>query len=201
MELYGTQTSPFVRMVRVHAHRMGVDVKLVSTAGDPGEQLVRNVSPVWKVPFAVVDGHALADSRVMIAHLWRRHGAIAQRGGMRPYGFELGEVVEDNLCAVIHGILDAAVNVFLATRDGTPPNAYAAKQKERMAHGLAWLASQMHGTSFTQDARVGTAEVTLACALEWMVFRKQLDVAAVAPLQAFCQAHQADPFMAETAPG
>ncbi|HTL38522.1 MAG TPA: glutathione S-transferase N-terminal domain-containing protein [Kofleriaceae bacterium] len=55
MKLYGTTTSPFVRRVRVVAAEVGESVDLLNTAPPDGQAKLRAISPIWKVPVAVVD--------------------------------------------------------------------------------------------------------------------------------------------------
>ena len=60
MKLYGTTTSPFVRRVRAVAAEIGEPVELVNTASDAGQAQLREVSPIRKVPVAVIDGRRIA---------------------------------------------------------------------------------------------------------------------------------------------
>ena len=65
MKLYGTTTSPFVRRVRVVAAEVGEPVERIDTAPDAGQAQLREVSPIRKVPVAVIDGRTIYDSRVI----------------------------------------------------------------------------------------------------------------------------------------
>src|SRR6185436_16549189 len=65
MKLYGTTTSPFVRRVRVVAAEVGEQVERIDTASDAGQAKLREVSPIRKVPVAVIDGRTIYDSRVI----------------------------------------------------------------------------------------------------------------------------------------
>ena len=66
MKLFGTTTSPFVRRVRVVAAEVGEPVDRVDTATDVGMAQLRDVSPIRKVPVAIVDNRLLYDSRVIV---------------------------------------------------------------------------------------------------------------------------------------
>src|SRR5258705_9543 len=55
MKLYGTAASPFVRRVRVTAAEVGEPVELVNTATEAGHAELRALSPIWKVPVAIVE--------------------------------------------------------------------------------------------------------------------------------------------------
>jgi glutathione S-transferase len=167
MKLYGTTTSPFVRRVRVVAAEVGEAVDRVDTATDAGQAALREVTPIRKVPVAVVDGKLLFDSRVIIDWLFSTRGY----GGMSP---PRDRWREQNLVNAVDAALDAVIQVFYLRRDqvpieGTP---YAMRQLERADAIFAWLGRELapEGTSF--DGRgLGLAELSLVCALEWMDFR------------------------------
>ena len=55
MKLYGTTTSPFVRRVRVVAAEVGEPIEIIDTATDAGQAKLREVSPIRKVPVAVIE--------------------------------------------------------------------------------------------------------------------------------------------------
>ena len=84
MTLFGTTTSPFVRKVRILALEMGVPFTLVNTADEEGQAALKKVSPLWKVPVALMDADAVLDSRVIVRELWDRHGALASVHNLRP---------------------------------------------------------------------------------------------------------------------
>ena len=66
MKLYGTTTSPFVRRVRVIAAEIGEPVDRVDTATDAGMAQLREVSPIRKVPVAVLGERTIFDSRAIV---------------------------------------------------------------------------------------------------------------------------------------
>ena len=63
MKLYGTTTSPFVRRVRIVAAEIGEPVDRIDTATEAGQAALRELSPIRKVPVAIVDGRTLFDSQ------------------------------------------------------------------------------------------------------------------------------------------
>ncbi len=79
MKIYGTTTSPFVRRVRVVAQELGEPIERVDTATEAGMAELRGVSPIRKVPVAIVDGAPVFDSRAITRALVARHGAWGTR--------------------------------------------------------------------------------------------------------------------------
>jgi glutathione S-transferase len=194
--LHGTRTSPFVRRVRIVAHELGLDVELVDSSTDAGQAALRQVSPVWKLPAAVIDGEVVLDSHHIIDTLIERHG----HGSLRPRS-DLGR--ERNLEVVVDGALDAAINAFYLMQGGLQPDqsAYLDKQLRRVDHALLYIAGQLRGAGFTDPAGLGLAELALVTTLDWMRFRDTWPVDAHPALVAFL-AHWADrPALRETLPG
>ena len=161
MKLYGTTTSPFVRRVRVVAAEVGEAIERIDTATDGGMAQLREVSPIRKVPVALVDGRTLFDSRAIIDWMLLTRGY----GGLAP---PRDRWREQNLLNAIDGALDSVIQLFYLRRDkvevsGTP---FDLRQRERAAAIFAWL-----GKELTDDKAFGLPEISLVCALDWMDFR------------------------------
>lgn len=201
MRLYGTTTSPFVRRVRIVATELGVPFELVSTATPEGEAELRRHTPLWKIPTAVLTEKGgeriLWDSHAIIDYLVVQHGP----GPFRLSG-EGDRWRERNLVNAIDGALEAAIHLFYLERDGLHPTAatYLSKQAERTASVLRWVESQLRGTTFFEDSRLGMAELALITALDWMVFRKRYPVADHAGFTEFLRAHADRPSLRQTWP-
>ncbi len=165
MKLYGTTTSPFVRRVRVVAIEVGEQVERIDTAPDAGQAELREVSPIRKVPVAVIDGRTLFDSRAIIDYLTTMHGW----GELAPARDRWREA---NLVNAIDSALDAVVQLFYLRRDGVAIDGtpYATRQMDRADAIFGWLGKQVTGTSFSTG--FGLPELSLVCALDWMDFRR-----------------------------
>lgn len=167
MKLYGTTTSPFVRRVLVVAAEVGVSVERVDTASDAGQAQLREVSPIRKVPVAMVDGKLLYDSHVIIEWLTVTRGW----GTLTP---ARDRWHDQNLVNAIDGALDSIIQLFYLRRDGVAVDdtPYAVRQLDRVDAIFTWLGAQKSadGTSFTGG--FGLAELALISTLDWMDFRK-----------------------------
>ena len=200
MRLLGSETSPYVRRVRIVALELGVPHTLVSINTPEGEAELRRTSPLWKIPTAVLeDGRALWDSHAIVDWLLAHHGPgpLRAREGAERWA-------ESNLVHAIDGGLDAAVNVMYLERDGVPASAakYLQKQVDRTARALAWVEAQLHGASFFTGAAAGfgLAELALVTALGWMRFRERFPVQQHRALMDFLAAHEGRPSVQQTAP-
>jgi len=195
MKLYGTTTSPFVRRVLVVAAELGVEVERVDTASPAGQAMLREVSPIRKVPVAVVDGRTLFDSRVIIDWMTQTTGS----GALAPRPDRWREA---NLVNAIDAALDAAIQLFYLRRDGVAIDGtpYAARQLERVDAIFTWLGTQLAPDRRGFDAGLGLAEISLVCTLDWMDFRTAYPTeraAAVASVRAAWAEH---PSLAATRP-
>ncbi|NVB84057.1 MAG: glutathione S-transferase family protein [Kofleriaceae bacterium] len=167
MKLYGTTTSPFVRRVRVVAAEVGVEVDRLDTATDAGQEALREVSPIRKVPVAVIDGRTIYDSRVIIDWL------VTTRswGGLAP---PRDRWHEQNLVNAIDAALDSVIQLFYLRRDGVAIDGtpYADRQLARTDAIFAWLATQLAPDKRSFTGAFGLPELALITALDWMDFRK-----------------------------
>jgi glutathione S-transferase len=195
MKLYGTTTSPFVRRVRVVAAEVNEPVEMQDTATDAGQAALREISPIRKVPVAVVDGVTIFDSRAIIdslvaAHGWHDLAPVRDRWH------------EQNVINAIDAALDAVIQLFYLRRDGvaiagTP---YETRQLDRADAIFAWLGKQV-----TKDGRgfgdgFGLAELALVTTLDWMDFRKAYPTERAASVESVRAAWRERPSLAATRP-
>jgi len=196
MKLYGTTTSPFVRRVRVVAAEVGEEIERIDTAPDTGQAALRAVSPIRKVPVAVVDeGRTLFDSHVIIdwlvtTHGWR--GLIPARDRWH----------EQNVINAIDSALDAVIQLFYLRRDGVAIDGspYEKRQLDRADAIFAWLGQQLvhDGRGFGDG--FGLAELALISALDWMDFRKAYPTERAAAVESVRAAWCDRPSLATTRP-
>ena len=165
MKLYGTTTSPFVRRLRVVATELDVGYELVNTAHDAGQEALRALSPIWKVPVAEVDGRTLFDSRVIIDWLTTTRGYGPLRAPRDRWH-------EANVLNAIDAALDSAISVFYLKRDGIDAMAvpFGPRQHERIAAIFDWVAGEL--PTYDPARGLGLAELSLVCTLDWMDFRE-----------------------------
>ena len=167
MKLYGTTTSPYVRRVRIVAAEVGEPVDRVDTATEAGMAALREVSPIRKVPVAVVGERTLYDSRAIIAWLVGTRGWGELAPPRDPWR-------EGNLVNAVDGALDSVIQLFYLRRDGVAIDGtpYAERQLARADAIFAWLATQLAPDGRSFGSGLGLAEIALIAALDWMEFRK-----------------------------
>jgi glutathione S-transferase len=135
LRIYGTQTSPYVRRVRIVALELGLAHELIDTSTEKGLEALKAITPIWKVPVAEVDGVPVFDSAVINEMLLRLHGPgpIA-----RP---DPHDIILRNVVTVIDGALDSLINSFYLAKDGVTAEqaSYLQKHQDRAASAMKWL--------------------------------------------------------------
>ncbi len=171
MKLFYSATSPFVRIVMVTAHELGLVDRITlqpvsATPVDPPAELLA-VNPLAKVPTLVTDdGLALYDSRVICGYL---DGLAGDKALMPPEG--PGQRTTEQRIALANGILDAAVLSIYEKRFRSAEQqsgAWLAGQRRKIDSALDALNVQAEGW---QDARFGLDKIAVACALGYLDFR------------------------------
>jgi glutathione S-transferase len=195
MQLYGTTTSPYVRRVRVIAAELGEPIERVETATDEGQAALRAISPIRKVPVAIVDGRTIYDSRAIIEYLTLTRGY----GALEP---PRDRWREHNLVNAIDAALDAVIQLFYLRRDGVAIDGtpYAERQLARADAIFAWLAAQLAPDRRGFSAGFGLPELAAICALDWMDFRGTYPTARAAGLAGLRAAWADRPSLAGTRP-
>jgi glutathione S-transferase len=201
MKLYFTETSPFVRKVRVAALELGLADRIQTeflrpnpTTADP---VLSAVNPLSKIPALVLDdGEVLYDSPVICEYL----DSLSPNKKLIPAsGPARFRTLRQQ--AMIDGLLEAAVLVFYE-RTGRPPEKHfepwLAGQTAKANQGLDALEREV--SSF--GAEVDIAQICAGVTLEWLEFRKPIgDIRAGRPkLTAWYENFNKRPSMQATIP-
>lgn len=201
IELYGSNTSPFVRRVRVVALELGFRISLVDTAQADGQNQLRALTPIWKVPTAKIDtgsGPRLVfDSGAISSYLM----AVAGPGALALW--DPNDVAQRNRMSVVDGALESLVQVFYLKRErlGDDSTPFVKKQLERTASACRWLESQVQAGSLSGCDRPHLVDIALATTVEWMSFRDVYPIEQHPALVACHQALAKRPSFEQTRPG
>jgi glutathione S-transferase len=170
MKVFGDIISPFVRMVMVTAHEVGLWDKVkretISVPPDKVNQDLAQHGPLGKIPVLVTDhGHPLYDSRVIIEYLCHISG---NRTLIPDDGVKRFRVL--TIQALGQGIADAAVAYRYET--ATRPKdlvwaAFAGRQKARALMGV----DDAMKTWLRDLEQVTAGSIAMAVALSYIDFR------------------------------
>lgn len=167
MRLIGTQTSPYVRKVRVVAAELGVTDRLgFETVVMADETAALDVNPLRKVPTLVTDeGVAIYDSPVIVEWL------DAELGGNRLLPTKGAERwIALTASAAADGILDAGS--LLRTERGRPEGTQNGGAIQRQAGKIARvLASLEADSAWRKRAEPDLGQLAVGVAVAWLHFR------------------------------
>ena len=173
MKLCHSQSSPFVRNVKLAAHVLGFaeELELVETNTMDATDPIRSVNPLGKIP-ALEDGETiLYDSRVIVEYLDAKAGGdklIPAAGAAR---FETL-----TRAALMAGIMDAAILVVYEGRmrpEDKYVESFVTYQREKIQRGLEVIAAS--SPQYRNGAMPDAGEIALACVLDYLDFRQQLN--------------------------
>jgi glutathione S-transferase len=167
MKLYGSLTSPYVRLCRVAAERCGLGNELDLVRTDPfADEAFRQVNPLGKVPALVArDGTVLADSGVIVRYL----------DGLRAGGPSLFEAegvprhAVDAAAALCTGVLDLGVAYLLEGR--RPEAERSASWQERRMSGIGVGVLELARLAEEMPEEAGLFDLALAVTADWLAFR------------------------------
>lgn len=168
MQLYGTQTSPYVRKVRVFAQEKELPLEFIAEAPTDPAGNVAALNPLGKVPvLRRDDGTALFDSVLIVEFLDSLTGPslIPSRGEAR--------WTAQRWHFLAQGILDATVARLMETRrpaDKQLPEAIT-KQEAKIAASLKFAAQELPNSPYLVGNALSLADIAMGVALAYVDFR------------------------------
>jgi glutathione S-transferase len=173
MQLRSSPSSPFGRKVKMATYILGFDdevTPVLTDTLDPDDSIC-DVNPLGKIPALEDDGTIYYDSRVIMEYLDAKAGGgkIIPASGLTRY-----EVL--TRAALMDGILDAAVLVIYERRM-RPEDKYVEsvveRQRGKIIRGLEAIDAE--NRSYSNGAMPDIGEIGLACVLDYLDFRKQVN--------------------------
>ena len=173
MQLRSSPSSPFGRKVKMATYILGFDdqvTPVLTDTLDPNDSICE-VNPLGKIPALEDDGATYYDSRVIMEYLDAKAGGgkIIPASGSARY-----EVL--TRAALMDGILDAAILVIYERRM-RPEDKYVEsvveRQRGKIIRGLEAITAKK--PSYSNGAMPDIGEIGLACVLDYLDFRKQVN--------------------------
>jgi glutathione S-transferase len=213
LKLYGHDTSPYVRRVRVLLAEKGLDFTRDTDSWSTPDAEVMRINPLLRVP-ALVDEDAktalgsaqhLLDSKLIATYLYDRFpqvASIAEPPLLSTLFHPQHRYDDENLLHAIDAATDSAINLFLLELDGVQREKvpYLQRQAERMRRCLSWLDDQLAGRTTFHDGSFAFIDIALICALDWFLFRNRYPVLEHKHLAKFLDAHRRRETVAATHP-
>ncbi len=213
LKLYGHDTSPYVRRIRVLLAELDLPFSRDSRSWTVADAEVLRLNPMLRVPALAApraDGSTqlLLDSKIIAAFLYAQRQADprplpAQSPPIAPTLFsEPTRWDEENLLAMIDAATDSMINVFVLELDGITreKSPYLQRQQSRTESCLRFLDAQLGERATLRADHYSYLDIALACSLDWMIFRDRYPVAQHKNLSRFLAQHADRPSLASTHP-
>lgn len=170
MKLIGSNTSPYVRKVRVVMAEKKLDYTFELENVWAADTRILQSNPLGKVPCLMMeDGSALYDSRVIAEYLDTLTPVCKL---LPPNGRDRADVKVWE--ALADGVLDAAVLVrlekTLRPQEQQSPQ-WIARQLGKVRAGLQVMSEKLGENAFCMGKNYSLADVAVGCALGWLSFR------------------------------
>ncbi len=172
MKLLGSNTSPYVRKVRVVMVEKKLDYVHVPEDVWSAQTTISETNPLGKVPCLIMEGgEALFDSRVIVEYL----DTLSPVGKLIPsVGRERAEIKTWE--ALADGVLDAAILARLeATWDGRTKaqrcQAWIDRQQGKIDVSLKAMSKGLGEKPYCAGIHLSLADIAVGCALGYLDFR------------------------------
>ena len=179
MKLNTAGPSPFGRKIKIALHVLSlkdtVELVMVDTADPSSEN--RRQNPLGKIPTLVTDEGAIYDSRVILDYLnelseghklWPASGAGRHQTLTR--------------AALMDGAMDAAILIVYEARMRPADmrvESFVSYQRDKIIRALEYI--KAHLEDYQNGAQPDAADIGLACLIDYLDFRQQLNWRDYAP--------------------
>ena len=168
MKIIGSQTSPYVRKVRVMFAEKGLAFQFAEDNVWSEATMVTASNPLTKVPVLLLDdGTALYDSSVIADYL----DPIGAPSFIPGSGLARALVKRNE--SLGDGITDAGIAIFLE-RKRTPEKqdaTWVARQRGKIDAGIAALSRELGERPYLQGETATLGDIACGCGLFWLEFR------------------------------
>ncbi len=213
IKLYGHDTSPYVRRIRVLLAELGLPFERDSRSWTVADAEVLKLNPMLRVPALSAprsDGSTqlLLDSKIIAAYLYAQRQADASplpalTPPIAPSLFgDDSRWDDENLLAMIDAATDSMINVFVLELDGITraQSPYLQRQQARTESCLHFLDEKLGTRTTFHPGRLSYLDIALSCSLDWMIFRDRYPVRQHANLSRLLAEHAERPSLASTHP-
>lgn len=172
MKLIGSNTSPYVRKVRIVMAEKKLDYNFVLEDVWSEQTRISDSNPLGKVPCLIMEGgEALFDSRVIVEYL----DTLSPVGKLIPaVGRERAEVKTWE--ALADGVMDAALlarmeAVWDKRTEAQRSQAWIERQLSKINASLAAMSKGLGEKPFCTGIHLSLADIAVGCALDYLNFR------------------------------
>ncbi|MDX1676648.1 glutathione S-transferase family protein [Arsukibacterium sp.] len=188
MKLYGSQTSPYVRRIRLFLADVHCEFIKLNILDDVDRETLAAINPTLRIPMLTDAGQTIFDSGVIYRYLAAKQGVAALSW------------YQENQLTVINAVNDSLVMLFQCSRSGLDTNEdklFYNLQRQRIATSMFVLDQQAGNDEFANWHYPAMALYSL---LDWILFRELLELDDYPGLLAFVAAHKQQLMVSESDP-
>lgn len=188
MKLYGSQTSPYVRRIRLLLATTAHEFINLNIFTGEGRQTLAAINPALRIPMLDDAGQVIFDSGVIYRYL-------AVKLGIAPLSW-----YQENQLTVINAVSDSLVMLLQCSRSGFDTNddkLFFNLQRERVATSLYVLEQQAANNEFANWDYVAMALYSL---VDWTLFRELMEFDDYPALLAFVAQNKTQPMIKDSDP-
>ncbi|GAA0795100.1 glutathione S-transferase family protein [Marinobacterium sediminicola] len=188
MELIGSDTSPYVRRIRLLLAEQAHTYTSLDIYSE-GRAALAEKTPIMKIPVLIDNERTLYDSRVIARYLCETH-SIGE-----PLSWD-----QENLLSLIDGAQDSLITLLLSQRSGIDTDTdtlFYRLQKERISQSMAVLEEKARQGEFTNWNYPAICLFTL---IDWASFRNLINLDDYPFLKSFRASHTKQKGVIETDP-
>jgi glutathione S-transferase len=188
MKLYGSQTSPYVRRIRLLLATTAHEFINLNIFTGEGRQTLAAINPALRIPMLDDAGQVIFDSGVIYRYL-------AAKLGIAPLSW-----YQENQLTVINAVSDSLVMLLQCSRSGFDTNddkLFFNLQRERVATSLYVLEQQAANNEFAKWDYVAMALYSL---VDWTLFRELMEFDDYPALLAFVAQNKTQPMIKDSDP-
>lgn len=182
--LYGSQTSPFVRRLRILMENIPFELKELSIFEAKDAEILNKINPLNQVP-ALGDGEkTIWDSRHIFNYLNAKHK------------FETLDWKDENTLTAIEGAISSGVNLLLMQRSNIQMDdsfMFIRRQRERLDSVLDYLTPKL-----SEFSEWDFKSMSLFCFLDWAQFRNIISLEKRPEMRAFLEKNANRPSVINT---
>lgn len=188
MKLFGSNTSPYVRRLRVWLAERDYEYVNMDIFSSEGRKVLKAKNPTLKIPMLEDDGRVIFDSSTIFRYLSEKYASPALSWD------------EENQLTLVNAASDSLIQLLLCERSNLDTHSdvmFFKLQRERLGGLFRELNTQVSDGKFSQW---NYATIGLYCLIDWVKFRTLYELNDFPALISFHQQHQQSPFIAATNP-
>lgn len=188
MKLYGSQTSPYVRRIRLLLAGTPHEFVNLNIFSGAGRETLAAINPALRIPMLEDGDRAIFDSGVIYRYLAAKLGLAALSW------------YQENQLTVINAVNDSLVMLLQCNRSGFDTNddkLFFNLQRERVATSLFVLEQQAANGEFASWDYVAMSLYSL---IDWTLFRELIELDDYPALLTFANSNRQQAMINETDP-